>query len=515
VRKHLPLTAVLLVAAIARCWAIDFCLPALLCRPDEEAVASIASGFFARDFNPHFFDWPPVFMYAVALSMVPYFKYEKFTGALRSEFKFLQSITSDPTPLFLSARLISAAAGTASAWVLYRIALRLFDRTTALVAAAFLALAYLHVRDSHFGVTDVGATFLVLLTVLMCARLATAFSIRDLVIAGILTGLAAATKYNAALVGLPALWIIATNPMRRSIAQLIGTVCCYCTIAATVFLAVSPYSLIEYTAFLHSLNGVSTHLMGGHGPDVGRGWWVHLTSSLGYGVGLPMLVAGIAGMIWMMSRSPRIGVMLALFPAATYLIIGSGLTVFARYALPIVPFLCLTAAYAVVESSRALAIRLERPQWQASFAYAAALLILAPSAQSVWQFDRLLATEDSRLIAAHWIEQQFPRGAIVAETSRRFDRLSFPAHSQYVSIALEAETPDPDAIVLSESPLHPGGLGEELSEAQKQRYAKALETSAPERPGAVYDWQDEFYIPLAGIDHLERPGPRLTVLTRR
>src|SRR5207245_2101204 len=36
----------------------------------------------------------------------------------------------------------------------------LFSRRVALVAAGFLAVAFLHVRDSHFGVTDVPVTFL-------------------------------------------------------------------------------------------------------------------------------------------------------------------------------------------------------------------------------------------------------------------------------------------------------------------------------------------------------------------
>ena len=31
---------------------------------------------------------------------------------------------------------------------------------------------------------------------------------------------------------------------------------------------------------------------------------------------------------------------------------------------------------------------------------------------------------------------------------------------------------------------------------------------------AVYDWQDEFYLPLAGFGGIERPGPNLTIYVR-
>jgi Dolichyl-phosphate-mannose-protein mannosyltransferase len=520
VRRHAALTAILGVALVARYWAIDYCLPALVCRPDEEAVASIAGGFFARDFNPHFFDWPPLFMYAVALAMVPFFKYAKYTGWIRSEYRFLLSITQHPAPVFLAARAISAAAGTASVWIVHRIALRLFDRTTGLIAAAFLAVAFLHVRDSHFGVTDVSATFVALIAVLSCSRLAGVPTTRELIVAGVLTGLAAATKYNGALVSLPVLWIVVTNPERRSISAVFGHAAIYAGVAAGVFLLCCPYTLIEFEAFLRALDAVSSHLLGGHGPNVGRGWWVHLNSSLRHGVGLPELVAGLAGLAWFAWRSPRLGIMLLLFPVATFVTIGSGLTVFARYALPIVPFLCLGAAYATVEGTRALATWLHRPRWQAALAWVAAIVILLPSARSVWQFDRLLAVDDSRVAAAHWIEDHFPAGATIGEAELRWSHLSFETADgstpgAFQTMVLTPDAPDPDVIVVTESPLHPGGLPLEITPERLARYQPAMVTSGPERPGSIYDWQDEFYIPLAGIDHLDRPGPRITLLTKR
>jgi hypothetical protein len=32
--------------------------------------------------------------------------------------------------------------------------------------------------------------------------------------------------------------------------------------------------------------------------------------------------------------------------------------------------------------------------------------------------------------------------------------------------------------------------------------------------GPVYDWQDEFYLPLAGFSDILRPGPNLTIYVR-
>ena len=148
-RRHWPVAAILIVAAVARLWGIHFGLPHLNARPDEGTIASIAGGMYHGDLNPHFFNYPALFMTSVAavLSLVP-----------------------DPfgtTTPYMIARYLSAGAGIASVLVLFRIGQRLFGQAAGLASAALLAVAFLHVRDSHFGVTDVPMTFLVARRVLV------------------------------------------------------------------------------------------------------------------------------------------------------------------------------------------------------------------------------------------------------------------------------------------------------------------------------------------------------------
>ena len=70
-RRDALLGLILALAALARVWAISFCLPSPYCRPDEEAVAAVSLSIFGRNLNPHFFDWPTLFMYAVAVCLIP------------------------------------------------------------------------------------------------------------------------------------------------------------------------------------------------------------------------------------------------------------------------------------------------------------------------------------------------------------------------------------------------------------------------------------------------------------
>ena len=88
-----------------------------------------------------------------------------------------------------------------------RLARRVWDWRAALAAAFFLAVAVLHVRDSHFAMTDVLMTLFVMLSLPRLVSAIDAVSeepstgapaLRGFAAAGLLAGLATSTKYNAA-----------------------------------------------------------------------------------------------------------------------------------------------------------------------------------------------------------------------------------------------------------------------------------------------------------------------------
>lgn len=517
-----PLAVVLVVAAVLRVWAIDFCLPSPYCRPDEEAVGAIALKVFARDFNPHWFDWPSLFLYLTALALVPVFKVGQFLGWYRGEYHFLQSISADPTVVYLSARLLSAGAGVLSVWLVYRTARRWFPREESLTAAAFLAVAFLHVRDSHFGVTDVTATCLALASFACTVRFASHPAARTLLAAALLAGLAASTKYNAGLILLPLLVAIGLNP-DRTLRWFLRDAAVASMSALAGFVIATPYAVLDHATFISALHGIGAHLSGGHGADVGLGWQVHLTSSLRYGLGLPLLLTGIAGLVHLLVLRPREGLLLASFPVAYYAVIGSGRTTFARYILPVVPFLCLSAGYIVGVLARATAARWSRPSWVPGLAAALAALVLMPSAWSTWQFLDRLEEDDSRVLAADWIAARFPDGATIGQAGRVSTYLSFPPQTdnrpaRYDTTTVDSIDDRPDVIVVPTSalerrPERSPALREVLSHYIRAEHVPAYDAAASDR--LVYDWQDEFYLPLDGFGPIIRPGPSLDIYVRR
>src|SRR5262245_43750907 len=300
-------------------------------------------------------------MYAVAAAFVVYFNIGRMVGWFGREVSFIASATTHPAPLFLIARALSAAAGIATVAVTYRIGVHLFDRATALVAALFLAVAALHVRESHFGLTDVSATCLLMASFLYIVRYWRSGLRREALLAALLGGLAASTKYNAGIVTLPLFWAIAARERSDGWTGRVRLMAICAFVAASAFAAGTPYALLDAPHFAAALREVAGHLGRGHMALAGYAWQIHLTSSFRYGLGLPMLLAGLGGMGLLVFRSRREGTLFLLCPVAYFALIGAGQTAFARYILPTIPFLCLGGAFLVTEVARAISRWSSRP----------------------------------------------------------------------------------------------------------------------------------------------------------
>lgn len=511
-----PIAAILVVGAVARFWGLAFGLPHPNTRPDEGAVASIAGNFYYGHWNPGSFNYPPLFM--LAISAVMRFVLPTWRRLL-ADFRIRPWMPIESTTWrYMVARVLSAAAGVASIWVLFQAAVRLFDRRTALVAALFLALAFLHVRDSHFGVTDVPMTFMLVVAFFFVLKMDDSGTARSVLIAGAAAGLATATKYSAIFVALPAAFALIADRSGRPMPERLRRLGMYLGAMSLAFLVVCPFALLDSQKFLGDVFFEARHLAEGHGTDLGPGWLYHATTTLRYGLGLPLLVCGVAGLLLLIVRQPRKGVLVALYPVAFYLAAGRGRTVFFRYMLPMVPFLCLAAGYFVASAGEWLASALKRARLAPALVAVAAALVVWPSARSVWAFDRLISRTDSRLLARRWVEARFPVGTPIAQIGWTGGHpfLNDDNEVPYGLVELAPGNLLPKVVIVHSSPMtSPENLGD-LREVLRTRYALAYEVpAASDDPENVYDRQDEFYVPYAGFRSIERPGPNVRIYVRR
>ncbi len=208
--SRLGLLLVLAVAAALRFWALGHGIPHALSVDEPEIVERALRMMKTGTLNPHFFDYGQLVIYIQFLVSIVRFIAGSVTGAWDS----LSQVTSDS--FYLWGRAVTAAFGVATVLVVFRIGLR-WGARHALLAAALMALMPLHVRYSHYVLTDIPLTFFVAMTMLMALSAHERPGIRTFAWAGAMAGLAAAVKYNGGLALLMPLMACWMTPARTPV----------------------------------------------------------------------------------------------------------------------------------------------------------------------------------------------------------------------------------------------------------------------------------------------------------
>ena len=525
-RHRRLLLLVLLIALTVRLWGIAFGLPAALARPDETQIAGPAVGYLGGNLEPPFFQWPTLFQYLVALVYVAYVVIGRPFGGYATLAAFAESRRQSLVPFLLIPRMIAVVLSVAAVWWVYRICRRTFDSTIGLIAALFLALAFLPVREAHFGLADAPMAALVLLAVLAILRWWEAGSISRAALAGIATGLAASTKYNGIIVSVTFVvaWVqrlVETGPSvrRHRTRDLVQDLLAYGGATVAAFLAGSPYVLLDWHRFIADTRAVHATLAGGHGLVLGPGWWYYPTAVLPSAVGWPILISALAGMAALLARKFRSSAVLFAFPLAYYLIAGQSYAVFARYILPVVPFLCVAAAWSVVSVVRRIA-RNWSPHASGALFAVGVVAVVSPTAWNTILLDRLLARTDNRVVVSRELHQIIPAGHSLYQSGESYGQvpLGTLATAAFDVRAGRFDPSDPDWVLLQRSPLQLySAVPASLERIVKDRYVlqRAFLTGRESTGRRLYDQQDAFFLPLTGLDGLERPGPSFELYRRR
>lgn len=409
-RSTAMLAAIIVSAAVLRFWSLGAGIPYAIGVDEPEIVERAATMMRTGDFNPRFYHYPTLYIYVQLVVGCARF----LAGATAGEWTSLQQAGSEN--FYLWGRVVTAAIGTATVLVTYFIGLRWGTRY-ALLAAGLMAVMPMHVRESHFVLTDVPATFLVALSFLLALRAGERPTFRAFALSGAAAGLAAATKYTGAVaLLLPLITAWMTRDARPS---RLGAALAASGAAALAFLIAAPYTILDLPGFL---NGYA-HLMESY-----SGWKPPQSPIITYLKHLliafwwPGALAVVVGVIFAVVRSingpGRLRwTLVVAFPTVFLWFLSRQPLVFGRYLLPMVPFLCILASVAVV-SGVSLLRRFSIPR-VARTALIAALtvgVLLPPATQAV-SFNRTLRAETVAQ-AYDWIRTNVPQDATVIIEAR-------------------------------------------------------------------------------------------------
>ncbi len=405
-KSTLSLAAILAVAAGLRFFALGSGIPFAVGVDEPEIMNRVVTMMRTGDYNPHFFDYPSLYIYVQLAVATARF----IAGTIGGEWSSLSQIK--PDDFFLWGRAVSAALGTLTSLVVYLIGLRWGTRT-ALLAAGLMAVMPLHVRESHFVLTDVPMTFLVALACLMALRAHERQQTAAFAWAGAIAGLAAATKYPGALAllfPLVTVWMSpATRPSRlvAALATVGGS--------AAAFLVAAPYTVLDLPGFLNGFG----HLMSSYTatPPPEPGWLIYL-KHLRNNVRWPALLLIFGGAILAIVRSMRgpgrvRWTLAVIFPVVYFWFISRQSLVFGRYLLPLVPFVSLLAAAAVV-SGVSLLRRFAIPRaLRTALITGLTVAVLLPSTIASIGFNRAFSRQGTAALAYQWLMHNAPKGSTI------------------------------------------------------------------------------------------------------
>ena len=393
---------------------------------------SRALAFAKGDLNPHNFLYPSFYFYAL-------FTWEGLTALLAVATRAVASVGAfqrefflDPTRVFVAGRLLTALLGAATVVVTGLLGSRVASRLVGPLAALLLAVAPLHVLNSHYVKHDVPVTFLIVLAYLAYDRLWRAGNLPPrggshkipgeslppdrlrqgfrlqaegpLLAAAAITGAAFSTHYYAIFLAIPLAWSAARGA--RNTGDAIRRIAVAAVVSGAVFVLLSPYILVEPATALRDIRANRQIVVDRAVDNLG-----YLASAARYGrlllfdtVGLPAAVLALVGLGVGARRDPWRTIWLLAFPVPFLLFIASTFPA-SRYLVPIVPFMTLFAALALAELWRQT-----RGVNVGQLLFVAAFVAAALECQRTIFFIR---QTDTRTLALQYFQEHVPSGATV------------------------------------------------------------------------------------------------------
>jgi 4-amino-4-deoxy-L-arabinose transferase-like glycosyltransferase len=426
-RRSTVLFAIIVaIAALLRFWGIGAGIPYAVGPDEPEIITRSIQMMRTGDYNPRFYDYPTLYIYLQLVVAVAWF----LIGAIAGKWTALTE--ASPWDFLVWARSITAVFGTLTVVLVYRIGMRWGTRY-ALLAAALMAFMPMHVRESHYALTDVPLTFFVALAFLMTLRAHEQQRAAPFAWAGAAAGLAAATKYPGAIaltLPLVAAWMTPGIKPSRAIAALLALAG-----GAAAFLIAAPFTVLDLPAFLNAF----AKLMGaytGIAPDE-PGWMTYL-KHLRINLQWPAFLLTMAGVVLAAVRAARgpgrvRWTLALLFPLLFFWFVSRQSLIFGRYILPVVPFLCVLAAVAVVSGVSLLRrFSIPRAVRTALIAGLTAAALVPPAVTAI-NFNRGLADHGTKGQAFEWIEANVPKDAKIFSEAHG---LILPRHRQTQGIRM-------------------------------------------------------------------------------
>lgn len=407
-KEQLLVAIAILTGFALRFASINWGLPLKKAHIDESVVIFYSMRFLTGELNPKiFFDYPTFFLYILSSLFYIVFAAGKIFGIFRSLDQFAGIyLNGDASFIYIIARSLSAILGTASIYLVYRIARENSFKFAA--GGAFLfAVLPLNVLHSHYATVDVACVFFVLLSFLFIGRYLRDTAVshkKDLYRGCFILGLAIATKYYPAVLFVP----LVCSIFLKELNQRFKTAILALSVVSAGFIVGCPFSVLDFSAFFKRFSDRFALIIWSGPAQGGVQKSSEFFSALGSAFTMPVLVFLLTGIVLSLIFSigaKRKNLLWWLsFPCVLSAFIYTWKVVTPHYLLPLIPFACMLGSdgYAMFQKKK--------------FMIPITLLFLTacflPLASSI-RVDKILSVEDTRLTSYKWIKSNLPPGSSI------------------------------------------------------------------------------------------------------
>ncbi len=203
------------------------------------------------DFNPHYFNYPPLTTYL----LLPFFVLNYFRLMSNGKLTSLQDIligrdtgfpgTISHPSFYAVGRLAIILLAILSILLIYEVGKRYFNKKVGLISALILTFFSFHIRYSTVITPNMTVTFLVLLSLFLLSLYSEKGYLRYIIFAGLSAGLTVAAKYNSFLIIVPLILgiLFYSNKKLRDIWIVSSS-------TAFGFFLGCPYAVLDFSTFL-------------------------------------------------------------------------------------------------------------------------------------------------------------------------------------------------------------------------------------------------------------------------
>jgi hypothetical protein len=323
--------AIVLIALALRLAGLSYDMPFIYGQDEQRNLAILQDMLRNGTANPKAFNYPSLFYY---LQVPGQIAVEAISGTLQ---RFtLQSMGNGYTPqpvAFLVARATTACIGVGVVIGTMLLAREISSsRWTILLVGALAAFNPLLIVHSRMITPDVTAAFFVVFALIAAVRIVKVASMTNYIFGGVMTGLAASSKYNAGLVGI-------SMAASHFLNYRLSTSCLYRLILSgivsiVIFLLTSPFVILDFHHASAAILSEIHHYQTGHAGYEGHALTVNLVW-IWEMFGLPVLLIFLSAF-----HPARIRIIpISIFALAYFTLLAVQVVRFDRNLMPLIPAL--------------------------------------------------------------------------------------------------------------------------------------------------------------------------------